>query len=850
MISLYDILEAADGQLFGEAHSQLFADFCVDARQARPDQVYVAIKTARGDGHQYMEQAVAGGVTGIICTHPPMFDTEGLTVVVTRSVEDALLRWASIVLRKYGTTVIGVTGSTGKSITRAAIAHVLSRRFNVYQNTTTTGGRLGLPLALGQLTKEHQIAVLEYGVQQPGEMEIMIGLSTPIVGVVTTINRAHLDQLGTLENSAREYRALVKALPPEGLAVLNFNDPLVRAMAAETQGRVMTVGLDPAFGADLLAYNILLDRDKTGFDLRTTHSRHPGRWIPWLGAHQLYAALMALAVGQSYGIGLEDGLHTLTDLPPQPGRMRPFDGLGGSLLIDDAASAGPDDTLAALDWLAAVRTPETRTTLILGDLDNSNSTGASLPHIEIGQRVMGVVDRLITRGEFAAEAARTALDLGMERGQVRITFSVDDAATAASDGLGPQDVVLIKGGRNAGMERITRWLLASSGDTGELARPAVTTAPLTVRQPDAPSWLTVDLNAVGYNTRRIKEIIGDEVALLAVVKADAYGHGAVPVSVTALNNGASYLGVGSLREAIALREAGIDAPILIMGFTPPTAAREIIRHSLTITLYDTEIARAFQRAAQDHDGQVRAHVKIDTGLGRLGLLPDEVTRFFRSARTFDRLQIEGIFTTLAAADQDDEMTARQIAVFEQVIQPLVAAGFRFKYVHAANTAAAIHRPETRFSMVRCGIGLYGVHPSLSAPLPMDLRPALSWTTSIVQVKQLPAGATVGFGQLYRAPATVRIAIIPVGYADGLRRSPRGWRKVLVRGQEVRIIGRISMDMAALDVTALEDVQIGEEVVLIGQQGGRQITLDDVAEALDTSSYEIATTLLARVPRTM
>ena len=847
MISLYDVLEAADGQLFGEAAAQIFTDFCFDSRLVNEGELFVALKTDKGDGHHYMADAVAGGATGIMCTHPPTFDTDGLTVIVMRSVEDALLRWTQIILRKFGTTVIGVTGSLGKSTAKDAIARMLGTRYNVYTHTSSLSGRFGLPLSLGKLGKDHQIAVLEYDPNQIGEMVEMVAITHPMIGVVTSVGHTQTDRLGGLEAIAREKSELVRGLPPEGVAVLNFDDPFARAMASDSAATVLTVGLDitePAFGADLMAYNILVDRYKTGFDLRHKHERYAGRWLPLLGAHQLYGALSALAVGFGYGIPLEEGLQILTELEPLPGHMHPLAGPNGSMVVDDSFSANPEEMLAALNWLRVVRTANHRSVFVMGDMDELGSY-SSLAYIQVGQLAVEAADLLVTKGDLAAEAGRVALEHGMERGSVHMTFSAEDAARAASLGLGPRDIVLVKGSPGAHMERVVRHLLADENDAVYLVRQE---SAYELERPERATWVQIDMEAVAYNVRRIKEIIGPDVTLMAVVKANAYGHGAVPVSTTALNNGAEYLGVASIHEAMELREAGVDAPILALGYTPPWSARQAIRFDVTIALYDVEVARAFDRAAREMDATVRAHVKVDTGMGDMGLLPDDVTLFFRSLRNLNNLHIEGIFTHFSVADEDGDYTRQQITAFERVVDPLLAAGFRFKYVHAATSAAAIHIPESRFNMVRSGIAMYGLNPGPLAPVPADFRPAIAWKTTIAQVKRLPPGSYVGFGNTYRTQATQYIAIIPVGYADGFRRAPRRWKHVLVRGEYAPLVGRVSMDQTAVDVTHIEGVQIGEEVVLIGEQGDRSITADDVAEYLDSINYEVVSTILARIPR--
>jgi alanine racemase len=852
MINLYDILEAADGQLLGEQAAVIFTDFCFDSRRVREGELFVAVKTDRGDGHHYMHEAVQGGALGIMCSRPPDFDTDDITVIVMRNVELALLNWARLILKKFGTTVIGVTGSSGKSTTKEAIATVLGTKYRVFKSPGSFNGRFGLPIALGKLSPEDKLAVLEFGTDQFGEMAELVSVTKPLVGVVTNISYGHTDRLGNLDNVAAEHRVLIDQLPENGLAVLNYDDDRVRAMAENTKAHVYTVGLDRkggAFGADLMAYNLLIARDKTGFDLRYERERFIAKWVPLLGAHQLYSVLSALAIGVSYNVTIEDGLRALTDLLPLPGRLNALEGKGHSLLIDDSFNADPESTLAALDWLEAVRMPDDKGRLIfvMGDMDDLGSH-ATAGHRDVGKRAAQVADLLVTEGDLAAVAGRAALDHGMERNQVKITFSAQDAAKVLAGTLTADDIVMIKGSPSARMEHVTRLLLAREDDTRLLPRMESAYDSVWTNRPSRPTWIEVDKDAIAYNVRRMKEIIGPDVTMMAIVKANAYGHGAIAVSSTALHNGANYLGVASVNEAIDLREAAINAPILVLGYTPPWSAAQIIRYSLTLTIYDIEVARSFDRAAREMNATINVHIKVDTGMSRLGLLPDQVTPFFRSLRNLRNLNIEGIFTHFSSSEDDPDYTRDQLKTFQDTLNPLKAAGYQFKYIHAANTAAALSLPESYFTMVRVGIGMYGIDPGIDTPLPGDFRAALSWKTTIAQVKTLQSGTFVGYNNTYQTRGMERVAVIPVGYADGFRRAPNNWGEVLVSGKRAPVIGRVSMDQTMIDVTNIDDINIGDEVVLIGKQGDDRITADDAAKQLGTSSYEVVSTILARVPR--
>jgi alanine racemase len=252
--------------------------------------------------------------------------------------------------------------------------------------------------------------------------------------------------------------------------------------------------------------------------------------------------------------------------------------------------------------------------------------------------------------------------------------------------------------------------------------------------------------------------------------------------------------------------------------------------------------------AGEQDSPIRVHVKVDTGMGRLGLLPDEVVPFVLALQKLPHLVLEGIFTHFSVADVDPGYTRWQLDRFCEVLAALSEAGVEIPLVHAANSAAILSVPESHFSMVRLGLAMFGLHPSPGVRCPPDFRVALSFKTQVAQVKTLPPGSYVSYGNTYQTTGEQRIAVLPVGYADGFRRAPHHWGEVLVRGRRAPIVGRVCMDQTMIDVTAIADVRQGDEVVLIGEQGGERITAEDVAERLGTINYEVVSEILARVPR--
>ena len=361
-----------------------------------------------------------------------------------------------------------------------------------------------------------------------------------------------------------------------------------------------------------------------------------------------------------------------------------------------------------------------------------------------------------------------------------------------------------------------------------------------------PSSVEIDGAALAANVRWIKGKTGAGVGLMAVVKADAYGHGALHVARIALRNGADMLAVANLGEALELRGARIDAPILILSYVPPESIPLSIEHRLRLTLYDISQAKAY--AATVAAGELIVHVKLDSGMGRLGALCEDALALCHVIRGQNALRLEGIYTHFSAADSDAAHTALQLSRFNLALAQLRDAGFRFSFIHAANSAALLACPGSHFNLARPGLLLYGLDPLGAGRAGTGLQPVMRWTTRIAQVKTLRPGSSVGYGNTYRTRARETIAVLPVGYADGLRRSPRTWREVLIRGIRAPLIGRVSMEKTVVNVSHIPGARMGDEAALLGKQGADEIGADEIAKWIGSINYEVVTSIAPRAPR--
>lgn len=369
--------------------------------------------------------------------------------------------------------------------------------------------------------------------------------------------------------------------------------------------------------------------------------------------------------------------------------------------------------------------------------------------------------------------------------------------------------------------------------------------------PVCPVWAEIDLGAVAHNISEIRRVTTPSASVMAVVKANGYGHGAVEVSKTALENGAGWLGVARVAEGAALREAGIEAPILILGFIPPEQSWEVVRYRFSQAVYTKDMVKSLSDAAAREGMRAKVHLKVDTGMGRLGWVAGpEAIREILEIAVIPNIEIEGIFTHFAAADSfDKRYTLEQFSRFVGLIESLRKKGLEFPIKHAANSAALMELTETHLDMVRAGITVYGLYPSDEVDRQIiKLRPAMALKARVAYVKEVPAGFKISYGCTYTTGRPTVIATLPLGYADGYSRLLSSKGEALLHGCRAPVVGRVCMDQFMVDVGHIPGVKIGDEAVLIGRQGEEEISADEVAAKLGTINYEVTCMVSYRVPR--
>lgn len=364
-----------------------------------------------------------------------------------------------------------------------------------------------------------------------------------------------------------------------------------------------------------------------------------------------------------------------------------------------------------------------------------------------------------------------------------------------------------------------------------------------------PTFCTVDLAALRWNFRQVRKKVGRKVQVLSVVKANGYGHGAREVAKALEHEGSDAFGVATLEEGVELREAGIRSPIVILAGFYPAQIDQLLRHRLIPVAIEPDGLRRLETLARKRGVSLGFHLKVDTGMGRIGFLASEIDSWLPELSRLRSLRLGGLFSHFSHAENVGGIyTQNQLKLFHGLVARLRSAGYYPPLVHLANSAAVIALPSAYFSMVRPGLMLYGIYPSPGMASQVALKPVLSWKTRVLQLKKIPKGSSISYGQTFVTRRESLIATLPVGYADGYPRLLSNRGAVLVRGKRAPIVGRVCMDLTMIDVTDIRGVQQGDEVVLLGNQGREKLSADEMALWAETISYEIITSISARVPR--
>lgn len=726
---------------------------------------------------------------------------------------DALQTWAKFHRENFAFPVIGITGSNGKTIVKEWLNQLLWRDFSIVRSPKSYNSQIGVPLSVLQMNKTHNLGIFEAGISQPGEMEKLEEIIQPDIAVLTHIGTAHLENFSSKNELILEKIKLFKKAKK---IVFSSEDEEVNKFIHDIYSGdhfdLFTYGKKEEDSLQLLE---VLDNEN-GKQIKVWHADKTHQFqLPFHDSASVENILTVLTTLLAMELDLEKYLDQITTLLPIEMRLEIKEGIRNSILINDSFNSDLHSVKVALDVLA--QQPFPRKSLILTDVLQSN-----LNKDELYKKVSELVnsyklDDLVLIGEFVPKYKK------LFKTKARTFVTTDDFLKTLSVQNVHDEAILLKGARPFQLEKISSFLERKSHDT----------------------VLEINLKALLDNVNFFKSKLKPETKMMAMIKANSYGTGSFEIAQTLEHQKIDYLGAAYADEGVELRKAGITLPIMVMN-PEQSSYSSIIDYQLEPEIYSFRVLELFVQTLKEKSitAPYPIHLKIDTGMNRLGFRVEQIDELVNVLRTEKSVVVKSIFTHLATADVPEErdFALKQLQLFDLQYTKICSQLKIEPLKHALNSSGIIHFPDYQYDMVRLGIGMYGI--SDEQEVQKQLKNVATFKSVISRISEIEAGETVSYGRRFKAEKKTRIATVPVGYADGIRRSlGNGVGEVNIGGQLVKIVGTICMDMLMLDVSEI-DCEEGDDVVIFGENP----TISEVAEKMGTIPYEVLTSISARVKR--
>jgi alanine racemase len=813
-ISTSDIARITGGTLYGPSDTTI-TDISTDSRQVSftSDVAFIAIIGKNHDGHLFIEGLSKKGIRVFLVSRLPenIGNYTGTSFILLNDTVDGLQKLASFKRSLYNFPVIAVTGSTGKTIVKEWLADILGRTEAVVRSPRSYNSQIGVPLSVWKMDERFRYAVFEAGISMPGEMEKLRNVIQPGIGIITNIGEAHSSNFNDNRAKAREKLGLFTDC---SMIIFCADHEVIRELVCEDNnlsGKNLVSWSFHDEGATVFVKSRLNETGLTSLEVSYKAGTEVFE-IPFSDRASVENAVTVASACLALGIDRDIIRKGLSQLQAVAMRMEIKGGINNCLLIEDYYNSDPGSLGMALEFM---KSQNGRTSiLILSDFVQSGRNEEEL-YGETAELIRKTgINRLIGIGPSLMRCRRL-----FEPGS-GFYASTDDFERHFSSRDFRDSVILIKGARMFEFERIARLLEQQ--------------AHITV--------LEVSLDTITHNLNEIRRLLNPGTRIMAMVKAFAYGAGSAEIAGILEYNRISYLAVAYPDEGAELRNAGVSLPIMVMN-PDPASYDVLIRYNLEPEIYSLSALEKFRESASRHGlFQYPVHIKIDTGMHRLGFLVSETDRLISVLKQADCLKVASVFSHLSGSEDPalDEFTHHQASLFEQVSGKInTALGYSFLR-HLLNTSGIIRFPRYQYDMVRPGIGIYGAGNYEG----MNLRPAGRFMTAISQVKYISPGEPVGYGCASVSDRERKIAILPVGYADGLnRRLGNGKGSVFIKDRRYPLTGNICMDMCMADITG-SDIEEGCAAEIFGEN----ISINEVARICGTIPYEILTSVPARVKR--
>ena len=810
-----------EAKLLGAENSDVLSFVEFDTRQLHDGfaTLFVAIKGPFRDGHQFLNEAKQLGVQHYLVSDAAALP-EGASGILVPDTIVGLQAFAKSHREKFDYPVVAITGSNGKTTVKEWLVTMVGESLRVVKSPQSYNSQIGVALSLLGMGAQHALAVIEVGISKKGEMARLANMVKPDIGILSHFGDAHAEGFESPEEKLSEKMRLFEGVSDLFVdASTPWVAEVVREFTSKRKQHCILVGTDDAF--DVSLSNLRTEGTTISADL--SYANEVNRIaIPVPGEAALFNAALGVAVCLKLGLPFESIPKRLHTLRPVTMRMEMITDNPEITIINDAYNADLASFKNALSLLATERF-HASSILIITDIDHQGKAQVAVQRemLELATETLGaenliligpVFDKIVEAAPWVTSFVSTEAFLEQffyERFRNR--------------------TVLLKGARRFGLDRLIPYL----------SRRATAT------------WFKINMNAVSHNLRQFRRRIPKGTKVMAMVKAFAYGLGSWEIAQAVVREGADELAVAYTTEGIMLRTRGVRVPIMVMN-ADLQGLEQLYRFKLVPEVYNLEFLKAYIAAGKKL-GKTRfpVHIKVDTGMSRLGFFAEDPSGVIQLLGEEKGLVIESVMSHLSSADDAkmEDFTRGQVKLFEAFFAALSASygAEAPPKRHILNTAGILRYPEYAFEMVRLGIGIYGISPFKDAAI--ELEEIGSLHSVLSQVHHYEAGTPIGYGCSERTTRASLIATVPIGYADGIRRSlSNGVGRFLVRGQRVPVIGRVCMDMLMLDVTDVAGVKGGDEVVLIGAQGDDFISANEIAAWCDTIPYEILTGISQRVRR--
>lgn len=768
--------------------------------------MFFAISGPNNDGHTYINELIDKGVRHFVVTHIPETAAGKANFLVVENTLEALQKLAAYYRSLFDFPIIGITGSNGKTIIKEWLNFLLSPDYNIIRSPKSYNSQVGVPLSILGINEKHNLGIFEAGISTMHEMEKLQKIIRPTIGILSNIGSAHDEGFSSVADKIKEKLKLFTSV---NVLILNKN----KTIQAFVNPKIKTF----SWCSDNKSADVYITKKNLGdlTELQVTYKEDTFPiLIPFQDQASIENAIHCMMVMLYFGYNPKVIQTRMAQLYPVEMRLKVKNGIYNCTLIDDSYSSDFQSLKIALDFLEHQKQHKKKT-IILSDIFQSGLNNDEL-YSQVSQLIISnKINRVIGIGETISQYKNKFIN--------GTTFKNVTEFTDAFDRLNfENETILIKGARDFHFEQIVSMLEEKTHET----------------------VLEINLNAISHNLNFFKSKLAPKTKMMVMVKAFGYGNGGFEIAKLLEHHKIDYLGVAFADEGISLKSAGINVPIMVMN-PETTSFSAIIQHQLEPEIYSIKGLKAFLKIAEQKKlKNFPIHIKIDTGMHRLGFEEEQLPELITILKGNETVQIKSILSHLATSDdlKHDAFAQSQIALFEELSTQLTAV-LKIKPIrHILNTSGISNYPDAQYDMVRLGIGLYGI--SNDEEEQKFLENVGTLKSVISQIRNIEAGESVGYGRRFMAEKTTKIATIPIGYADGIRRS---WGNevgyVVINGKEAKIVGSVCMDMLMVDVTNL-DCKEGQSVVIFGENP----TVTLMAKALNTIPYEILTGISQRVKR--